>query len=85
MADSSKIALEMLHVDCVEADDRGVHPDVELRHVLAEKIWTTIRSQHLLKLVEGTEDGDDVLVVDFLVGCESGFVDTAVEIPLHPF
>ena len=84
VSNGSKITLEMLHVSYIEPDDRGVGSDINFSELLAEHVWPAIDVDELLEFVESREDWYDVLVVDFLVRCEAGFVHAGVEITLHP-
>ena len=46
--DSAKVALEVLHIDRIEADQGGVCADVEFRHLRTEEIWSTVLMGDLL-------------------------------------
>ena len=80
----AEIALEMLHVDRVEPDQRHVCADVDFGQLCTEYIRAAAVSEQILKLVEGREDGNDISVVRLLVRREAGFVDARVEMALHP-
>lgn len=79
-----QITLEVLHVHRIESDNRSIQSQIQLRHVLAKYERSTILVDQLFDFVEGGEDGDDVLIVGFLIGSKAGFVDSCVEIGLHP-
>ena len=84
VSDGAKIALEVLHVDGVEPDQRRVGADIDFCQLGAEDVGPAALGEELLELVEGAEDGDDVLVVGRLIRREAGFVDSRVEVALHP-
>ena len=80
----AEVALEVLHVDGVEADQRAVHAHVQLRHVLAEDVRAAVAVDDLLQRVQCAEDWWEVLFVRGLVGCEAGFVDACVQVVADP-
>ena len=84
MPDSRKVALEMLHVDCIEADGCGIEADVELGQLLSEKIRPVASCEEFFTLIQRCEDGNHVCVICSLVGREACFVYPGVEIALHP-
>lgn len=84
VADGAEVALEVLHVDGVEADEGGVGADVELCHLGAEEVGAFAGSGEFLQFVEGGEGAGEGFLVGFLVGGEAGFVDASVEVGLHP-
>lgn len=64
--DVAQVALEVLHVHDVEADDGRVQSDVGLRDVLAEVVWTCGRGQVFLDPVERVEELRDGFLVSGL-------------------
>lgn len=84
--DITEVALEVLHVDRVEADDRREQSDIRLGDGVAEEVR---RSGELFgevgfDPVEGAEEGCDGFFVGFLRGCEAGFVDAVVYVVVDP-
>jgi len=78
--------LEMLHVNRVKSDQRGVEPDVSLRDLLPVVIRTLFRLREMfLYSVEGFEEGHHGLLVGFLSRGESGAVHPVVYIVVRPF
>src|SRR3954468_8184421 len=53
--DGAKIALKMLHVDCVEPDQCRIRADVDFGELCTENIRAAAVSEQLLKFVEGRE------------------------------
>jgi hypothetical protein len=83
-ADSPKIAFEVVYIDYIKPNDGGVCAYINLSKLLSKNIRTSILMDQLLKLVECGKDSWYIIVVFLLGGCEPSFVDTAVEIALHP-
>ena len=71
--DVAQVALEVLHVHGVEADDGRVQSDVCFRDVLAKVVWAWSRGEVFLDPVERVEELRDVFLVGGLravqVGC----------------
>lgn len=53
MPNHPKIALEMLDIYRVKADNRRIQADIRLREDLPEKIWPIRVLENLLNTVEG--------------------------------
>nr|POF22338.1 hypothetical protein CFP56_36423 [Quercus suber] len=84
VAQHAEVALEVLHVDDVEADERGVGAHVELRQRRAEQVGPAVRVRELLERVERGEDDGHVGRVGRLVAREAGLVDLRVQVGLQP-
>ncbi len=82
--DVSDVALEMLHVDGVEADDGGVQAHVRLGDVFAVIVRRGVPGEVFLGAVEGGEERRDGLFVGFLGGGEAGLVDAVVDVVVCP-
>lgn len=79
-ADIANIALEVLDVDGVEANERDVQSDVGLGDVLAKVVRSVLLfAQVLLSAVEGFKEGDNVVLVGFGRSCEAGLVYAVVD------
>lgn len=78
--DVPDIALEVLHVDRVEADERDVQADVGLGDLVAkvERPRRVLREVRFCA-VQGGEEGLDVLLVGLGRGCEAGLVHAVVD------
>ena len=64
--DVADVALEVLDVDRVEADDGGVEPDVGFGDVCAEVVWACGAGEVCFRLIEVFEERPDVVFVGFL-------------------
>ncbi len=86
-ADIPNIALEVLHVHGVKADDRREQADISLGDGVAEEVWRDggLLGEVGFDFVEGGEEGCYGLFVGFLGGCEAGFVDAVVDVVVDPF
>lgn len=88
-ADVADVALEVLDVHDVEADDRCVETDVRFGDRLPEVVWACLFGglifQVGFRLVEGGEELADGFLVGFLRGGEAGFVDPVVDVVVSPF
>ena len=65
-ADVPDVALEVLHVDGVEADDGGKEADVLLCKAVAEVVWTAGLSEVCFGAVQRFEELGDGLLIGFL-------------------
>ena len=65
-ANVADVALEVLHVDGVEADDGCVEANVLLSETVAEVVGTAGLGEVLLRTIEGFEKLGDGLLVGFL-------------------
>lgn len=65
-ADIADVALEMLHIDRVEADDGSVESHIRLRDVLAEIVGCGVLRQVSLCPVQRRKEGSDRLLVGIL-------------------
>lgn len=86
-ADVANVALEVLHVDGVEADDGREESDVGL----GDRVAKVVLAAFLVALrkvgfgaVERGEERRDVALVRFLRGGEAGFVDAVVDVVVGP-
>lgn len=86
--DIADIALEVLDVDGVEADDSRVQADVGLRDVGPVVVWPTVIrgvvGEMGFGVIERFEEGVDVFLVGFLGGGEAGFVHAVVDVVVGP-
>ena len=81
----AEIALEMLHVDGVEADQRGVQLEIDLGEMLAEQERLRgVGGEGVRGLLQGAEDDLDVGVVRLLVAGEAGLVHAQVQLWHEP-
>ena len=81
----ANIALEVLHVDGVEAYDGGVESYVCFGDVRAEVERSRRGAEVFLDAVEREEELDDGFLVGFLRGGEAGFVNAVVDVVVCPF
>jgi hypothetical protein len=65
-ANIADVALEVLHVDGVEADDCGEKADVLLCEAVAEVVGTAGIGEVFFRTVQGLEELGDGLLVGFL-------------------
>lgn len=81
------IALEMLHVDGVKADDGRVESDISFGDGVPEEVGRggELFGEVGFDSVEGGEEGRDGFFVGLLRGCEAGFVDAVVDVVVDPF
>lgn len=83
-ANISDVALEVLDVDGVEADDGRIEADVGLGDLVAEVERSRRFSEVGFGAVERFEELLDILLVRFL-GCrEAGFVHAVVDVVISP-
>ena len=85
-ANVPNVALEMLHVDGVEAHDRGEQPHVHLGESLAEVIRALggrVR-EVLFRAVERSEELGHGFLVGFLRGCEAALVNPVIHVVVRP-
>lgn len=80
------VALEVLHVHRVEADERHVQPDVYLGELVAEPIGTLALNGRELRLsaVEGLEEASDRALVGLERSGEARLVDAVVDLVVDP-
>jgi len=64
--DVAQVALEVLHVDCVEADDGRVEADVGFCQAVAEVVWAAGLGKVCFGAVEGLEELCDGFFVGIL-------------------
>lgn len=84
-ADVPDVALEVLDVDGVEADDGHVQAHVDLGQRLAEPVGPVpLLGEVLLSAVQGREEGDHVALVGLVGGGEPGLVDAVVDAFVDP-
>jgi hypothetical protein len=87
-ADVADVALEVLDVDDVEADDGRVEAYIGFGDVFAEVVWSffafRLGFQVGFGAVERGEELVDGFFVCFLCGGESGFIDAVVDIVVGP-
>lgn len=86
-ADIAEVALEVLDVDGVEADDGGVETDIGFCDVgaVVERVVLGLHSCEVgFDFVEVGEEGCDGFVVGFLGCCEAGAVDAVVDVVVGP-
>lgn len=69
-SDVADVALEVLDVDRIEADNGRVEPDVGFGDVLAKVVWAGVLGEVGFCLVQMLEEGLDVLFVGFLRAVE---------------
>lgn len=72
----SKVALEMLHIDHIKADDCGICSDVKFGETFSKYVWATISKDDALQLIERSEYCRYVFVIGFLICSETGLVNT---------
>jgi len=86
--DVADIALEVLDVDGVEADDGRVQTDVGLRDVrpvvVRSAVIRGVFGEMGFGAIERFEEGVDVVLVGFLGGGEAGFVHAVVDVVVGP-
>lgn len=85
MPDTPHHQLKMLLINSIKAYKRGIQFDVYFRDLGAEEVERVAIVEHVLEAVEGCEDDGTVLVVIFLRGGETSFVDAFVKVGHHPF
>ena len=78
MSNSPDIALEMLYINRIKADDSDVQADIRFGQFLAEQVSSRGFRKHILETVERLEEWEDVILVRHLSRCESTFID-----PIH--
>ncbi len=83
-SDVSNVALEMLYVHGIEADDGGVEAHVCFGDVLAVVVGSGVLGEVCFGAVEGGEEGGDGLFVGVLGGGEAGLVDAVVDVVVCP-
>lgn len=83
-SDIPNVALEMLHVHGIEADDGGVEADVCLGDVLAVVVGSGVSGEVGFGAIEGGEERCDGVFVGGLGGGEAGFVDAVVDVVVGP-
>lgn len=84
-ANIANVALEVLDVNGVEANQRDIQPNVRLGDVLAKVVRSVLLfAKVLLSTVERFKKGDDVALVGFGGGCEAGLVDAVVDEVIMP-
>ena len=69
-SDVADVALEVLDVDRIEADNGRVEPDVGFGNVLAKVVWVGVLGEVGFCLVQMVEEGLDILFVGFLRAVE---------------
>lgn len=69
-ADVANIALEVLHVYSIEANDGRIQPHICLCGVLAVVVWAAGLRNVLLGTIEGCEKGLDGFLIGFLCAAE---------------
>ena len=65
-SDITDVALEMLHIDWIEANNGGIEANVCFRNIGPKVIWTSMLSEMSFGTVKGIEQGADGLLVSFL-------------------
>ena len=84
MPKGTKIALEMLNINRIEAYEGRVQPKINLRHLLSKDVRPIVLRKEFLQPVQGIEYRHHIFIVHLLVWSKSGLVDSSVEILLHP-
>ena len=84
-SDVPDVALEVLHIDRVEADDGRVEADVGFGDVGAVVVRPGVLGEVGFGSVEGGEEGVQGAFVGGLGGGEAGFVDAVVDVVVGPF
>lgn len=75
----ANVALEVLDVNGVEADQCDIQSDIGLGNILAKPVGSLLLfTQMLLSLVESFKKSNHVALVRFGCGCETGLVDAIV-------
>lgn len=78
-ADVANIALEVLDVYRVEADDGGEKADISLSQPITKVKWTFRFFKVRLRMVEGLEQGVDVFLVGLLCSGSRSVSDASIE------
>lgn len=65
-SDVADVALEVLHIDWVEANNSGVKAYISFSDVLTEIVWIGMRGQVGFSTVKGGKQGLNSLLVSFL-------------------
>ena len=84
-ADVGDVALEVLHVDGVEADDGGVEAHICFGDLLSKVIRLRMLRQVLLRARQRLEKRVHGGLVGVLGGGETGLVDAVVDVVVGPF
>lgn len=82
--DVADIALEMLHIDNVEAYDRREEPDIGLGDIFAVIERSRPSCKMRLRAVERFEECGDGFLVSFLGSGEARLVDAVVDVIIGP-
>jgi hypothetical protein len=82
--DGAQIALKVLHVNGIKADQGRVQPEIELGHLFAQDERPAILGDQRLEAVQRAEHGDHVPVVLLLGLRKAGLVHAGVDVALHP-
>ena len=80
----ANVALEVLHIHRVEADDRRVQSDIGFRDVRAVVVWSFGRGKVRLRAVEGFEELGNGGLVGILGRGEAGAVHAVVDVRVGP-
>ena len=83
--DIGDVALEVLHVDGVEAHDGGVQPYIRFGDLVAVVIWVGVSLEMLLSARQSFEQWANGGFVGLLRGGEAGLVDAIVDLVVGPF
>ena len=83
-SDIPQVALEMLNIDRVEADDGRVEPDVCFCHAFAMIVGAWRPGQLGLCTIQRGEERLHVLEVRLFGGCEARLVDAVVDVVVRP-
>jgi hypothetical protein len=81
----AKVALEVLHINRIKPDQRRVEPEIELSNLRPQDIWPSVFRQKFFKSVQRLKNRYNILVVSSLVWRKPSFVDSSIQICLHPF
>ena len=65
-SDITDVALEMLHIDRIEANNCGIEANVCFCNVGTKVVWSSVFSEVSFGAVKGGEQGTDGLLVSFL-------------------
>jgi hypothetical protein len=84
-ADITDVALEVLDIDGIEANDGRVQPDIALGDIFAPVERVGVLGEVLFDAIERFEERQHIAFVGFLLGREAGLVDAVVDVVVGPF
>lgn len=73
----------MLNIHHVKSYQRAEESNIDFCELFPQDVWSSIGGCEFLEQVQSREDGREVLFVGGLVGSETCFVDSCVEVSLE--